>query len=228
MGRNDCKISAGAQKKAIRMRRLGHRVAGMTLDLFTALVTFAFVTVITPGPNNLMLMASGANFGFRRTVPHMLGIGLGFPSMVVLVGVGVMQVFDLWPPAYTILRVLSVGYLLYLAWKIANAAPPEATRAGGRPLTFLQSAAFQWVNPKAWSMALSAITLYAASRDLPAVLWVAGVYVGVSAVSTTSWTVLGQQLRRLLKSRARLRAFNWVMAGLLVATLIPVLWTGSG
>jgi len=199
----------------------------MTLDLFTALVIFAFVTGITPGPNNLMLMASGANFGFRRTVPHMLGIGLGFPSMLFLVGVGVMQVFDLWSPAYTILRVLSLAYLLYLAWKIANAAPPEATQAGGRPLTFLQSAAFQWVNPKAWSMALSAITLYAASRDMAAVLWVAGVYVGVSAVSTTGWTVLGQQLQRLLKSRARLRMFNWAMAVLLVATMIPVLWNGA-
>ena len=199
----------------------------MTLDLFTALVAFAFVTVITPGPNNLMLMASGANFGFRRTVPHMMGIGIGFPSMCFLVGIGVMQVFDLWPISYVILKVLSVAYLLYLAWKIANAAPPKEAQAEGKPLTFLQSAAFQWVNPKAWSMALSAITLYAASRDLPAVLWVAGVYVGVSVVSTTSWTVLGQQMRRLLKNPVRLRAFNWAMAVLLVATLIPVLWPGS-
>jgi len=126
----------------------------MTLELFSALVAFAFVTVITPGPNNLMLMVSGANFGFRRTVPHMLGIGLGFPAMVALVGIGVMQVFDLWPASYAILRVLSVVYLLYLAWKIANAAPPSAVQAGGRPLTFLQSAAFQWVNPKAWTMSL--------------------------------------------------------------------------
>ena len=198
----------------------------MTLELFTALFTFALVTVITPGPNNLMLMASGANFGFRRTVPHMMGIGLGFPSMVFLVGVGVMQVFDLWPTSYSILKVLSVAYLFYLAWKIANAAPPKEAKTEGKPLTFLQSAAFQWVNPKAWSMALSAITLYAASRDLTAVLWVAGAYVCVSVISTTSWTVLGQQLRRLLKNSARLRVFNWAMAVLLVATLIPVLWPG--
>ncbi|EDM72883.1 transporter, LysE family protein [Roseobacter sp. AzwK-3b] len=200
----------------------------MSLELLTALVAFAFVTVITPGPNNLMLMASGANFGFRRSVPHMLGVGLGFPSMVFLVGIGVMQLFDLWPPSYLILKVLSVAYLLYLAWKIANAAPPKEARSEGRPLTFVQSAAFQWVNPKAWSMALSAITLYATSRDLTAVLWVAGSYVAVSAVSTTSWTVLGQQMRRLLNSPARLRLFNRVMAGLLVATLIPVLWPGQG
>ena len=119
-----------------------------------------------------------------------------------------------------------MAYLLWLAWKIANAAPPASarTQAEGSPLTFLQSAAFQWVNPKAWSMALSAITLYATGRDLAAVLWVAGVYVGVSAISTTSWTVLGQQLRRLLNSPARLRLFNRIMAALLVATLVPVLW----
>jgi len=199
----------------------------MTPELFTALVTFSLVTVITPGPNNLMLMASGANFGFRRTIPHMMGVGIGFPAMVVLVGVGVMQVFDLWPVTYTVLKLLSIAYLLYLAWRIANAAPPKDSQADGRPLTFLQSAAFQWVNPKAWSMALSAITLYAASRDIPAVLWVAGVYVAASVISTTSWTVLGQQLRRLLKNPARLRAFNWVMAVLLVTTLIPVLWPGG-
>lgn len=196
----------------------------MTLDLLTALATFAFVTVITPGPNNLMLMTSGANFGFRRSVPHMLGIGLGFPAMVFLVGIGVMQVFDLWPTSYAVLKVVSVAYLLYLAWKIANAAPPKAATSEGRPLTFVQSAAFQWVNPKAWSMALSAVTLYATGRDLVAVLWVAGIYVLVSTISTTSWTVLGQQMRRFLKSPARLRMFNWIMAGLLVTTLIPVLF----
>lgn len=196
----------------------------MTFDLLTALATFAFVTVITPGPNNLMLMASGANFGFRRTVPHMLGITIGFPSMVFLVGVGVMQVFDLWPHSYTLLKVLSVVYLLYLAWKIANAAPPEQAATEGKPLSFLQSAAFQWVNPKAWSMSLSAIILYATGRNLEAVLWVAAVFVAVSLISTTSWTVIGQEMRRFLKSPQRLRIFNRVMAALLVATLIPVLW----
>ncbi|WP_072779640.1 LysE family translocator [Marivita hallyeonensis] len=197
----------------------------MTLDLFLALAGFALVTVITPGPNNLMLMTSGANFGFRRSIPHMIGVGLGFPMMIVPVGLGVMQVFDAWPPSYMILKVLSVLYMLWLAWKIANAAPPDgAPEAGSRPLTFLQAAAFQWVNPKAWSMALGAITLYAAGRDLPAILWVAGTYVAMGCLSTTSWTVLGQQLRRLLNRPNRLRVFNWAMATLLVASLIPVLW----
>ena len=191
----------------------------MTYDLFLALLTFAFVTVITPGPNNLMLMASGANFGFRRSVPHMMGIGLGFPAMIFLAGMGVMRVLDLWPPAYTVLKVLSVVYLLWLAWKIAHAAPPKDAVAGGRPLTFVQAAGFQWVNPKAWSMALGAITLYAQGREVAAVLWVAGTYVGLSVISTTTWVVAGQGLRRLLTNRARLRAFNWTMAGLLVASM---------
>ena len=198
----------------------------MTPDLFLALAGFALVTVITPGPNNLMLMTSGANFGFRRSIPHMLGVGLGFPMMIVPVGLGVMQVFDLWPVSYTILKVLSVLYMLYLAWRIANAAPPDgAATPGGKPLSFVQAAAFQWVNPKAWSMALGAITLYATGRDIAAVLWVAGTYVAMGCISTTTWTVIGQQLRRLLNRPARLRVFNWAMAALLVASLVPVLWT---
>ena len=198
----------------------------MTPDLLLALASFALVTVITPGPNNLMLMTSGANFGFRRSIPHMLGVGLGFPIMIFFVGIGVMQVFDLWPLSYTILKVLSVLYMLYLAWKIANTVPPSnAPEATGTPLTFLQASAFQWVNPKAWSMALGAITLYATGRDLAAILWVSGTYVAMGCISTTSWTVLGQQLRRLLNRPNRLRVFNWAMATLLVASLIPVLWS---
>lgn len=195
----------------------------MTFEFFAALFVFCFVTVATPGPNNLMLMASGANFGLRRSVPHMLGIGIGFPSMVVLVGLGAMQVFDLWPVIYTVLKVLSVIYMLWLAWKIANAAPPKEGNAEGKPLTFLQSAAFQWVNPKAWSMALGAITLYAVDRDLLSVLAVAGVYLMCGVVSTTTWTTLGVQVRRLLARPKLLRGFNYAMAVLLLASLVPAL-----
>ena len=197
----------------------------MTLDILMALVAFCFVGVITPGPNNLMLMASGANFGFRRTVPHMFGIGIGMPVLVLLVGIGVIRVFEAYPIVQTILTGLSVAYLLYLAWKIANAAPPRKASEDqtGKPLTFLQAAAFQWVNPKAWFMALSATTLYAGGREPMAILWVAGAYCAVSTISTTSWTALGQQMRRFLSTPGRLRGFNWTMAALLVATLIPVL-----
>ncbi len=195
----------------------------MTYDLLTALAAYAFVTSVTPGPNNLMLMASGANFGFRRTVPHMLGVGIGFVVMVVLVGLGLAGVFEEYPASHTVLKVVSVAYLLWLAWKIAHAAPPEPGAEAGTPMTFLQAAAFQWVNPKAWAMALTAVTIYAPDRSLAAILIVGAVFGAINLPSVGSWTVLGQQMSRFLTNPARLRAFNWGMAGLLVASLIPAL-----
>ncbi len=196
----------------------------MSIDSLLALSAFALVSSITPGPNNLMLMASGANFGFRRTVPHMLGIGLGFGFMIVLVGLGLVRIFDAFPVTHLILTVVGVAYLLWLAWKIAHAAAPDAARAGARPFSFLQAALFQWVNPKAWQMALTAITLYAPDRSVVAILWVGLVFVVINLPSVSTWTVMGQQMGRILSSPARLRAFNWSMAALLVASLIPVLF----
>jgi threonine/homoserine/homoserine lactone efflux protein len=196
----------------------------MTYDILTALTAFAFVSSITPGPNNLMLMASGANFGFARSIPHMLGIGIGFVVMVILVGIGLMQVFDTFPITHTILKIASIGYLLYLAWKIANAGAPEGAQSDARPMTFIQAALFQWVNPKAWTMALTAITLYAPDRSLTAILLVAAIFGAINLPCVSSWTVLGQQMRRILRSPAHLTAFNWLMAGLLVASLYPVVF----
>ena len=195
----------------------------LNAELIAAFIAFAFVSSITPGPNNLMLMASGANFGFRRTVPHMLGVGLGFSLMVALVGVGLVQVFDTYPVSYTVLKVVSIAYLLYLASKIATAAAPDHNGAGGQPLTFLQAAAFQWVNPKGWAMALTAVTVYAPSRDLEAVLLIAVLFGVVNLPSVSSWTVLGQQMQRFLTLPWRLRAFNMGMAVLLLGSLVPLL-----
>ena len=195
----------------------------MTADLLAALVAFAFVTSATPGPNNMMLMASGANFGFRRTIPHMLGVGLGFVAMVVLVGAGLTHVFDAYPVSYTVLQAVSVAYLLYLAWKIATAAPLADTARRGTPITFVQAALFQWVNPKAWAMALTAISVYAPSQSPGAIVLVAAVFGAVNLPTVTSWTVLGQQMRRFLTNPTRLRVFNVVMAVLLVASLYPVI-----
>lgn len=193
------------------------------MDLLSALIAFAFVTSITPGPNNLMLMASGANFGFRRTIPHMLGVGIGFTVMVVLVGVGLIGLFDRYPLIYTGLKVLSVAYLLWLAWKIATAAAPKGTDAQGTPITFVQAALFQWVNPKAWAMALTAVTLYAPDKALSTITLVAVVFGCINLPSVGSWTLLGQQMQRLLTSRRRLQVFNVSMAAMLVASLIPLL-----
>ncbi len=194
----------------------------MSFDVFMALAAFAFVSSITPGPNNLMLMASGANFGFRRTVPHMLGVGLGFGLMVVLVGLGLVRIFDAFPVTHMILTIVGIAYLLWLAWKIAHAAAPDTARAGARPFTFLQAALFQWVNPKAWQMAVTAITLYAPDRSALSILWVGLVFAAVNLPSVSTWTVLGQQMRRLLSSPQRLRLFNGAMAALLVASLLPL------
>ena len=196
----------------------------MTYDLIPALTAFAFVTSITPGPNNLMLMASGANFGFRRTVPHMLGVGIGFVVMVIAVGAGLMGLFEAFPVAHDILKGVSVVYLLWLAWKIATSRPALGdAEAQGTPLTFLQAAAFQWVNPKAWAMALTAVTVYAPDQALISILQVAVIFGAINLPSVGSWTLLGQAMARFLTSPARFRLFNGLMAGLLVASLYPVI-----
>lgn len=196
----------------------------MNLDLIPALAAFALVSSITPGPNNLMLMASGANFGFSRTIPHMLGIGIGFVVMVMLVGSGLVQVFDAYPVSHLILKGVSVVYLLWLAWKIANAAPIKARTGAGRPMTFLQAAAFQWVNPKAWSMALTAVTVYTPDTTLAAIALVALVFGAINLPAVSTWTLLGQQMARVLTNRTRLVTFNRAMAALLVASLYPVIF----
>lgn len=197
-------------------------IVSMTYELLSALAAFAFVTSITPGPNNLMLMSSGANFGFRRTIPHMLGVGLGFVIMLILVGTGLVGVFEAYPVSYTVLKSVSVAYLLYLAWKIANSSPPDEAGSTATPMTFLQAALFQWVNPKAWAMALTAVTVYAPSQTMAAIGLVGIVFGLVNIPSVGSWTLLGQQMRRFLNSPSRLRAFNITMAILLIASLAPI------
>jgi len=203
----------------------------MTYELITALAAFAFVTSITPGPNNLMLMASGMNFGLYRTVPHMLGVGVGFVVMLVLVGLGLARIFDLFPVSHQILKLASVVYLIYLAWKIATAVPASVDPKTGnrsRPISFLQAALFQWVNPKAWAMALTAVSAYTPpSQPFSSIVIIALVFGTINLPAVSSWTILGMQLRRLLKQPSRLRAFNIFCALLLIASLWPLL-TGDG
>ena len=194
----------------------------MTHELFLALLGFAFVTSVTPGPNNMMLLASGANFGFRRTLPHMLGISIGHAVMVFLVGLGLAGVFKAWPPALTALKLVSVAYMAWLAWKIAHAAAPGEGKGAAQPMTFLQAAAFQWVNPKAWAMALTAVSAYVAVPSVAAYAAVAGVFALVNLPSITLWVAAGQAVRGWLTGPGRLRAFNWTMAALLLLSLWPV------
>lgn len=199
----------------------------MTSTVLLALLGFAFAATITPGPNNLMLMASGANFGFQRTLPHMMGILVGFSMMIFLVGMGLMALFDVLPGLHVVLKVVSIAYLLWLAWKIATAPPPEKAEIEGRPLTFLQAAAFQWVNPKAWAMGLSAITLYAPDRSFVSIAIVAGAFAFVCFPANSVWAWVGTMVRRWLSNARRLRAFNVTMALLLISSLYPVLGIGS-
>lgn len=172
-----------------------------------------------------MLMASGANFGFRRTLPHMLGVAFGFMFMLLVVGIGLTQLFIRYPASYTVLRVVSLFYLLFLAWKIASASPvkTDAEDSASKPFSFLQAAAFQWVNPKAWIMSLTAISVYAGDRSFTQVLIVTLVFGLVNIPSVSSWAVLGQQISRWLSTPTRLRTFNVTMAVLLVASLVPSL-----
>ena len=192
-------------------------------ELLTALVGFALVSSITPGPNNIMLMASGANFGFVGSIPHMLGISIGFTLMIVLVGLGLIQLFDAFPISYTILKIFSIVYLLWLAWKIANAAPPKGSAHPGEKITFIQAALFQWLNPKAWSMALTSIAAYAPGQTVQAILVVATVFGAIILPTVCIWTVMGKQIRFFLNKPRWLKAFNAGMALLLILSALPVL-----
>ncbi len=198
----------------------------LSFETGVALATFSFVGAMTPGPNNLMLMASGTNFGFARTVPHMAGVALGYWLMVLLIGLGLGAVITAVPWLMTALKVASTVYLLYLAWKIATSPPPsiDGVDSGARPLTFLQAAAFQWVNPKGWTIALTAVAVYAPAGDrVLGALWVTGVIALAGFPSVIVWSAAGVQLRRLLHRPRAYRAFNVVAALLLVASLYPVL-----
>ena len=197
----------------------------MTGELLIALCGFAFVSSITPGPNNMMLMASGVNFGLRRTVPHLLGVSLGFAAMVLLVGLGAAQAMDRVPLMEPALRAACLAFILWMAWKLARAALDESTPRPTAPMTFVQAAAFQWINPKAWAMALTAMAVYAPDRSILAVSIVALVFGAINLPSVLVWAAMGLRLRGWLGvAPQRQRAFNAVMAVLLVASVVPMLW----
>lgn len=193
------------------------------MQTLPALAAFAVASSITPGPNNIMLMTSGTNFGFRRTVPHMLGVSLGFALMIVLVGLGLAQLFARYPVAHEVLKWVSVVYLLYLAWKIATARPPgEGGAAKGAPMTFVQAALFQWVNPKAWTMALTGVTVYMPPVDpWIGLLLVAALFGAINLPCVGLWAAMGVKLRSWLGDARRLRQFNVAAAVLLVGSLYP-------
>lgn len=192
------------------------------MELLFGLIVFAAVTCFTPGPNNAMLMASGLNFGAARSMPHVLGVTFGFGLMVLLVGLGIGEVFVHVPQAYSVLRIAAVIYLLWLAWAIATSGSPGEHGRRARPMTFIEAAAFQWINPKGWIMALGATATFVfpggplVSSSVSAV-----VFVLLGFLSSGSWALMGDGLRRLLADPQRVRWINMLLAALLVASLYP-------
>jgi threonine/homoserine/homoserine lactone efflux protein len=196
----------------------------MPLDMFLALVTFAFVLSFTPGPNNIMLAASGVNFGFARTVPHVAGVVIGFPVLLIACGAGLGLVFAAVPSLQIALKIVGSLYMLWLAWKVAHAhQSADGGKAPARPFTFWQAVAFQWVNVKAVVAALSAVAIYVRPgherHDFAVLLSVLAV---TTIGSASTWTGFGVALRRFLHDPAHARVFNIVMALLLVGSIVPM------
>jgi threonine/homoserine/homoserine lactone efflux protein len=192
--------------------------------LLIAYVVFAAVMFFTPGPNNIMLLSSGLTYGFRRTLPHVAGITIGVAFMIAAVGLGLGSVFVAWPVLQAILKYAGIAYLLYLAAAIATSGAVSAQDNRRGPMTFWGAAIFQWINVKGWVMVIGSITAYAAIASFPwnIVIQVAlCLLLGVLACS--AWALFGSALRPLLTSPRAVRAFNIVMALLLLASLYPVL-----
>ena len=195
----------------------------MNPALFAGFLVFAAVSSITPGPNNLMMMASGATFGLRRTAPHMAGVVLGFGVMTLAVGLGLSQVLKASPVLFAVLRWGAAAYILYIAWRMVTAKGAGIATTGQKPMSFLGAVAFQWINPKAWVMALGAVGTYAEhGRFLVDVAVIAVTFMIINVPCALTWTSFGVNIRRWLKKPSHLKAFNWTMAALLVASLYPL------
>ena len=207
----------------------------MNQDVLIAASLFSFVSSITPGPNNMMMLASGVNFGFRRSVPHWLGICGGFTFMLCAVGLGLHTLLADHPALYDLMRYAGSAYLIWMAWRLATATAPPTTStsqdddspdSAARPLGVWAAAAFQWVNPKAWVMAVTAMSAYLPARaqaiDVAALALLFGV---INLPCVACWAGGGAALRRFLQDPLRLRIFNISMALALLASLYPMLVT---
>jgi threonine/homoserine/homoserine lactone efflux protein len=202
-----------------------HRMP-VEMSLLLAVLPFAASTTFTPGPNNLMVMASAANFGMRRSFAHMLGVALGFPVMLVALGAGFGTTIAQSETAHAVLRIVGAGYMIFLAWRIATAAAPGQAAARGRPMNLIEAALFQWVNPKAWAMALGIVTTYTTvgGNVLLETALIGLIFVPMALAATALWGACGAALRNWLQSPRALVMFNVTMALLLVLSLVPLFW----
>ncbi|MBT8433308.1 MAG: LysE family translocator [Gammaproteobacteria bacterium] len=196
------------------------------MQLFVSFVLFGVIAAITPGPNNVMLTTTGLNFGVRRGVPHLLGICIGFPVMLALIGLGFGTLFQLYPILHEVIKVIGIIYLLYLAWKIASTRGGVSEIRQSKPINFWQAAAFQWVNPKAWIMGSSALAAYTSLDDnfFIQVSIICLTFIVITIPCAGVWLVFGAGLQRYLKEPKHLQLFNVAMALLLIASILPVVW----
>jgi threonine/homoserine/homoserine lactone efflux protein len=184
--------------------------------------TYSFVMSITPGPNNVMLTASGANYGFRRTVPHLLGVTIGHTAQTVAVCAGLGAIFLRWPALQTALQWIGAIYLVYMGWRLLGSGDPRNAATGARPITFFEAAAFQLLNPKAWVMSLTAASLFM-PRELGLIggcIYVATMMLLINWPCVTVWALFGSSLRNYLQQPARRLAFNAAMALALAGTAV--------
>src|SRR5246127_2255266 len=200
----------------------------MSQQLLLAFIVFAMVMFFTPGPNNIMVLSSGLTYGFRRTMPHIAGVTIGFAFMVAAVGLGFGTVFLAYPVLQTLLKYAGAAYVIYLAIMIALSGPPKPGEERERgPMTFWGAAMFQWVNVKGWVMVIGTITAYAAIARFPWNIAIqAGLALCLGVISCSIWTLFGSALRPVLNSERAVRAFNIIMALLLLASLYPVFMEG--
>jgi threonine/homoserine/homoserine lactone efflux protein len=195
------------------------------VDVFFAVLFFAFSTTVTPGPNNIMMLSSGVNYGVKASLPHFFGICFGFPLMVLLVGLGFGVVFERFPQLHLWIKVVGVLYLLWLAWKIGSSTPGSIEGSTAKPFNFLQAALFQWVNGKAWIMASGAVAAFTtvAGNTWWDVTQITAAFLLVSFPCIGIWLTCGALLRSVLNQPLYQRIFNWAMALLLVLSVLPVL-----
>ncbi len=192
------------------------------LEMILPLTLFGLASTVTPGPNNVMLTASGSAFGFRRSIPHMTGITVGFPLMLFTVGLGLGEIFTRYTQIHVALKYFGAAFLLYLAWKIAQSGQANEGGDSGRPLTFLEAAAFQWVNPKAWIMAVSAIPAFTTpGGNYYAELSVISlVFAAICVPSCIAWCLFGVAIRRLIRTPETARTVNIALAALAALSVV--------
>ncbi|QKF80640.1 LysE family translocator [Halarcobacter ebronensis] len=197
-----------------------------SFTLLFSILTFTLTATTTPGPNNIMLLSSGLTFGYKKTTPHILGIVLGFTIMILLVGIGLGVAFEKFPFILKILKIVGILYLCWMAYKIATSTGNIKIKEEGKPFTFIQAALFQWVNPKAWIMSITAISIFVSSKqnNIEQVFVIALIFCISASISCNAWALGGVVLKRFIKNKNNIKLFNIVMAFLLITSIIPFIF----